>query len=59
MQVVASEYASDGSVDINKQPALKHRTGNWRACYPVLGTREESSNSCIQEVAPVCFFSLL
>lgn len=36
-QVVASEYASDGSVDINKQPALKHRTGNWRACYPVLG----------------------
>ncbi|XP_066387207.1 protein NRT1/ PTR FAMILY 8.3-like isoform X1 [Miscanthus floridulus] len=35
--VVASEYASDGSVDINKQPALKKSTGNWRACYPVLG----------------------
>ncbi|EER91805.1 protein NRT1/ PTR FAMILY 8.3 [Sorghum bicolor] len=36
-QAVASEYASDGSVDINKQPALKHSTGNWRACYTILG----------------------
>ncbi|CAN6299915.1 unnamed protein product [Urochloa humidicola] len=36
-QVVASEYASDGSVDINKQPALKRNTGKWRACYLILG----------------------
>ncbi|CAM0911119.1 unnamed protein product [Alopecurus aequalis] len=32
-----SEYTSDGSVDINKQPALKRNTGNWRACYMILG----------------------
>ncbi|CAN6318948.1 unnamed protein product [Urochloa humidicola] len=36
-QVVASEYATDGSVDINKQPALKRSTGKWRACYLILG----------------------
>ncbi|KAL6642944.1 hypothetical protein ACP70R_021125 [Stipagrostis hirtigluma subsp. patula] len=31
------EYTSDESVDINKQPALKHCTGNWRACILILG----------------------
>nr|CAB3495058.1 unnamed protein product [Digitaria exilis] len=36
-QVVASEYARDGSVDIKKQPALKQSTGKWRACYFILG----------------------
>ncbi|CAM0875447.1 unnamed protein product [Alopecurus aequalis] len=36
-QDVASEYTSDGSVDINGQPALKRNTGNWRACYMILG----------------------
>ncbi|KAL6906257.1 hypothetical protein ACP4OV_003858 [Aristida adscensionis] len=36
-QAADSEYTSDGSVDINKQPALKHRTGNWRACFLILG----------------------
>ncbi|KAI4998631.1 hypothetical protein ZWY2020_053973 [Hordeum vulgare] len=36
MQDVASEYTSDGSVDINNQPALKRNTGNWRACYMIL-----------------------
>ncbi|CAN6288572.1 unnamed protein product [Urochloa humidicola] len=36
-QVVASEYACDGSVDINKRPALKRSTGKWRACYLILG----------------------
>ncbi|KAL6906254.1 hypothetical protein ACP4OV_003855 [Aristida adscensionis] len=36
-QVAASEHTSDGSVDINKQPALKHSTGNWRACILILG----------------------
>jgi hypothetical protein len=46
MQVVAPEYASDGSVDINKQPALKRSTGKWRACYLILGTQAASSNSC-------------
>uniref|UniRef100_A0A0D9XHA2 Uncharacterized protein n=1 Tax=Leersia perrieri TaxID=77586 RepID=A0A0D9XHA2_9ORYZ len=37
MQDVGSEYSRDGSVDINKQPALKHSTGNWRACFFILG----------------------
>uniref|UniRef100_A0A0E0M503 Major facilitator superfamily (MFS) profile domain-containing protein n=1 Tax=Oryza punctata TaxID=4537 RepID=A0A0E0M503_ORYPU len=36
-QDVGSEYTRDGSVDINKQPALKHSTGNWRACFFILG----------------------
>lgn len=36
-QDVGSPYTSDGSVDIDKQPALKHTTGNWRACYFILG----------------------
>uniref|UniRef100_A0A453H2V7 Peptide transporter PTR2 n=1 Tax=Aegilops tauschii subsp. strangulata TaxID=200361 RepID=A0A453H2V7_AEGTS len=35
-QDVGSEYAGDGSVDINNQPALKRNTGNWRACYMIL-----------------------
>ncbi|KAL6642567.1 hypothetical protein ACP70R_020748 [Stipagrostis hirtigluma subsp. patula] len=36
-QAAGSEYTSDGSVDINKQPALKHSTGKWRACFLILG----------------------
>ncbi|XP_062201147.1 protein NRT1/ PTR FAMILY 8.3-like [Phragmites australis] len=36
-QVAGSEYTRDGSVDINKQPALKHSTGRWRACFLILG----------------------
>ncbi|XP_062201007.1 protein NRT1/ PTR FAMILY 8.3-like [Phragmites australis] len=32
-----SPYTSDGTVDINKQPALKRSTGNWRACFLILG----------------------
>ncbi|KAG2550031.1 protein NRT1/ PTR FAMILY 8.3-like isoform X2 [Panicum virgatum] len=36
-QDAASEYARDGSVDINKQPALKNGTGKWRACFLILG----------------------
>ncbi|KAJ1296011.1 hypothetical protein BS78_01G266300 [Paspalum vaginatum] len=35
--LAASEYASDGSVDINKLPALKRSTGKWRACFLILG----------------------
>ncbi|VAI55916.1 unnamed protein product [Triticum turgidum subsp. durum] len=36
-QDVGSEYTGDGSVDINNQPALKCNTGNWGACYMILG----------------------
>uniref|UniRef100_A0A0E0B750 Major facilitator superfamily (MFS) profile domain-containing protein n=1 Tax=Oryza glumipatula TaxID=40148 RepID=A0A0E0B750_9ORYZ len=32
-----SEYTGDGSVDVNNQPALKRSTGNWRACFMILG----------------------
>ncbi|KAF0929681.1 hypothetical protein E2562_023029 [Oryza meyeriana var. granulata] len=32
-----SEYTGDGSVDINNQPALKRSTGNWKACFMILG----------------------
>ncbi|TVU33919.1 hypothetical protein EJB05_15735 [Eragrostis curvula] len=32
-----SQYTCDGTVDINKQPALKQSTGNWRACLLILG----------------------
>jgi hypothetical protein len=59
MQVVASEYVNDGSVDIKKQPALKYSTGNWRACYPILGTRDRAATHGNQKVVPVCFFSSL
>ncbi|CAL4915939.1 unnamed protein product [Urochloa decumbens] len=33
-----SLYTCDGTVDINNQPALKQTTGNWRACFLILGT---------------------
>ncbi|KAL6854411.1 hypothetical protein ACP4OV_019314 [Aristida adscensionis] len=32
-----SEYTSDGTVDINKRPALRRTTGHWRACFWILG----------------------
>lgn len=31
-------YTGDGSVDIDGNPCLKDRTGNWRACPFILGT---------------------
>ncbi|XP_026662983.1 protein NRT1/ PTR FAMILY 8.3 isoform X2 [Phoenix dactylifera] len=31
-------YTGDGSVDIQGNPVLKDRTGNWRACPFILGT---------------------
>ncbi|XP_022678548.1 protein NRT1/ PTR FAMILY 8.3 isoform X1 [Setaria italica] len=34
----ASKYTSDGTVDINNQPAPKQTTGNWRACFTILGS---------------------
>jgi len=33
----SSDFTKDGTVDINKQPALKQGTGNWRACFFILG----------------------
>ncbi|KAL6608051.1 hypothetical protein ACP70R_041114 [Stipagrostis hirtigluma subsp. patula] len=32
-----SQNTSDGTVDINEKPALKRSTGNWRACFFILG----------------------
>ncbi|KAL6603978.1 hypothetical protein ACP70R_044339 [Stipagrostis hirtigluma subsp. patula] len=32
-----SPYTSDGAADINNQPARKQTTGNWRACFLILG----------------------
>ncbi|RLN25199.1 protein NRT1/ PTR FAMILY 8.3-like [Panicum miliaceum] len=37
------QYTSDGTVDINKKPALKRGTGNWRACYLILGAEINES----------------
>jgi hypothetical protein len=34
---VQEEYTTDGSLDFHGNPALKHRTGGWRACRSVLG----------------------
>ncbi|KAE8791106.1 hypothetical protein D1007_34549 [Hordeum vulgare] len=32
-------HTNDGTVDVNGQPALKASTGNWRACFFVLGVQ--------------------
>jgi len=37
IQDEASQYTSDGTLDVNDQPALKQRIGNWRACFIILG----------------------
>ncbi|KAF7049828.1 hypothetical protein CFC21_058295 [Triticum aestivum] len=34
----ASVYTGDGSVDIKGRPAARRTTGNWRACFFILGT---------------------
>uniref|UniRef100_A0ACD6A7S9 Uncharacterized protein n=2 Tax=Avena sativa TaxID=4498 RepID=A0ACD6A7S9_AVESA len=44
-----SRYTSDGTVDSYKQPALKHSTGNWRACFFILGAE---FSECL------CFFAV-
>ncbi|CAM0957083.1 unnamed protein product [Alopecurus aequalis] len=44
-----SQYTSDGTVDINNQAACKHSTGNWRACYFVLGAEFTEG---------ICFFGI-
>ena len=33
----ADVIVGDGSVDIKGRPAPKHTTGNWRACFSILG----------------------
>ncbi|XP_006656464.1 protein NRT1/ PTR FAMILY 8.3-like [Oryza brachyantha] len=35
---VEEAYTTDGSLGIDGKPALKHLTGGWRACRPILGT---------------------
>jgi hypothetical protein len=37
MQDGDSRHSRDETVDINGQPAAKTSTGNWRACFFVLG----------------------
>ncbi|KAF7091820.1 hypothetical protein CFC21_111295 [Triticum aestivum] len=44
-----SEHTSDGTVDINKQPAIRRTTGNWRACYFILGAEFTEG---------ICFFGI-
>jgi len=34
---VSKQYTGDGSVDFRWRPAIKHNTGNWRACPFILG----------------------
>ncbi|KAF7081147.1 hypothetical protein CFC21_085119 [Triticum aestivum] len=43
------EHTSDGTVDINKQPARRRSTGNWRACYFILGAEFTEG---------ICFFGI-
>ncbi|KAK8600122.1 hypothetical protein V6N12_049980 [Hibiscus sabdariffa] len=38
-------YTRDGTVDINKEPANKKKTGNWKACCFILG------NECCERLA--------
>ncbi|KAF7110098.1 hypothetical protein CFC21_110254 [Triticum aestivum] len=45
-----SRYTSDGTVDFYRQPALKQSTGNWRACFFILGA-EFSECLCFSAVA--------
>ncbi|KAL5224930.1 hypothetical protein ABZP36_011569 [Zizania latifolia] len=37
-QEQCSEYTCDGTIDIDQKPALKQSTGNWRACFFILGS---------------------
>lgn len=36
-QEQCSKYTCDGTVNIDSKPALKQSTGNWRACFFILG----------------------
>uniref|UniRef100_A0A0E0E643 Uncharacterized protein n=1 Tax=Oryza meridionalis TaxID=40149 RepID=A0A0E0E643_9ORYZ len=35
---VEEAYTTDGSLGVDGNPAMKHLTGGWRACRPILGT---------------------
>ena len=50
VQDESSSYTSDGTVDFYRQPALKQSTGNWRACFFILGA-EFSECLCFSAVA--------
>ncbi|XBI11592.1 hypothetical protein VPH35_138617 [Triticum aestivum] len=50
VQDECSRYTSDGTVDFYRQPALKQSTGNWRACFFILGA-EFSECLCFSAVA--------
>eukprot|EP00262_Sarcandra_glabra_P016089 TRINITY_DN5107_c0_g1_i2.p1 TRINITY_DN5107_c0_g1~~TRINITY_DN5107_c0_g1_i2.p1 ORF type:complete len:574 (+),score=42.79 TRINITY_DN5107_c0_g1_i2:178-1899(+) len=39
------KYTKDGSVDIHNKPAIKNKTGNWKACPYILG------NECCKRLA--------
>ncbi|XP_058731203.1 protein NRT1/ PTR FAMILY 8.3-like [Vicia villosa] len=41
----SKQYTCDGSVDFRRKPAIKHNTGNWRACPFILG------NECCERLA--------
>ncbi|TYI11153.1 hypothetical protein ES332_A09G191800v1 [Gossypium tomentosum] len=45
MLVTDDIYTKDGTVDINKKPANKKKTGNWKACSFILG------NECCERLA--------
>ena len=32
------EYTQDGTVDLKGRPVLRSKTGNWRACFFIVGT---------------------
>ncbi|PON79210.1 Proton-dependent oligopeptide transporter family [Parasponia andersonii] len=43
-------YTGDGSVDIHGKPVLKQNTGNWKACFFILGIVMEMSQQ--QKLSP-------
>ncbi|XP_006661599.1 protein NRT1/ PTR FAMILY 8.3-like [Oryza brachyantha] len=48
-QEQCSQYTCDGTVNIDKEPALKQSSGNWRACFFILGAEFTGS---------LCFFGI-
>ncbi|PNT78045.1 hypothetical protein BRADI_1g72910v3 [Brachypodium distachyon] len=48
-QDAGSQCTCDGTVDIDDQPATKKSTGNWRACFFILGAEVSEG---------ICFFGV-
>uniref|UniRef100_A0A0E0M709 Major facilitator superfamily (MFS) profile domain-containing protein n=1 Tax=Oryza punctata TaxID=4537 RepID=A0A0E0M709_ORYPU len=48
-QEQCSKYTCDGTVNIDNKPALKQSTGNWRACFFILG---------VEFTECICFFGV-